>query len=196
VAGGLTVAVLGGLCTLLFGWGIWNAFVDMAVHARATIETGKIRFVGHIDPSGAARLLGAGPISGWVIQAAASLVAAAIVGWMWWPRPAECETCTEARMAALVSGTMVAMPFLLFYDLVMASVAAAWLVAAARRSAWLRGEQRMLALLMVVTLLAFPVAGAAHLAIGGIVAPVLLWSSVRRFRRMAQRVRIAVPQAI
>jgi alpha-1,2-mannosyltransferase len=195
-AAGLTVTVLAGVCTVLFGFGIWGAFVDMAVHARATIEAGKIRFVGHIDSSGAARLLGAGAQAGWAIQAAASLMAAAIVGWMWWPRARDVERCVEARMAALVAGTMVAMPFLLFYDLVMASVAAAWLVAAARRSAWLSGEQRMLAVLMVVTLLAFPIAGAVHVAIGGIVAPVLLWSSVRRFRATTQREQSPVPLAV
>jgi hypothetical protein len=77
---------------------------------------------------------------------------------------------------------MAAMPFLLFYDLVMGSVAAAWLVAAARRSVWLPGEQRLLGLLMIVALLAFPAAGVLHLAIGCLAAPLLLGAALRRFQ--------------
>jgi integral membrane sensor domain MASE1 len=85
-------------------------------------------------------------------------------------------------LAALIAGTMAAMPFLLFYDLVMGSVAAAWLVAAARQGGWLPKEQRVLVLLMIIALLAFPLAGILHLAIGCLAAPLLLWSALRRFQ--------------
>ncbi len=177
-----TVCGLAALSTLIFGPDIWHAFGDMALHARSTIESGKIKFVGHIDLGGAARLLGAGAAAGWSIQALESLMAAAMIGWMWWPRARGVTGSREARLAALVAGTMAAMPFLLFYDLVMGSVAAAWLVAAARRSVWLPGEQRLLGLLMIVALLAFPAAGVLHLAIGCLAAPLLLGAALRRFQ--------------
>jgi len=176
-----SVAGLVGLSLLVFGTRSWGGFIDMALHARGTIESGKIQFAGHIDPGGAARLLGAGPGTGWAIQAAASLAAAGIVGVVWWKRTRGAATGDEARMAALIAGTMVAMPFLLFYDLVMASVASAWLVGAARRQGWLPGEMPTLAVLMLLTLLAYPAAAAAHLALGCAVAPLLLWLSVRRW---------------
>jgi hypothetical protein len=181
----VTVCCLAALVTLLFGAGSWAAFLDMAVHARSTIESGRIKFAGHIDLGGAARLLGTGASAGWAIQGLESAAAAALVGWMWWPRPRGASVSREARMAALVAGTMAAMPFLLFYDLVMGSVAAAWLVAAARRNAWLPGEQRVLGLLMILALLAFPVAGTLHLAVGCLAAPLLLWSALRRFQATA-----------
>ncbi len=182
VSAGLTVCGLAALSTLIFGPDIWQAFYDMAQHARTAIESGTIKFAAHIDLGGAARLLGADAAAGWTIQAAESLAAAAIVGWMWWPRPEGAAISREARLAALIAGTMAAMPFLLFYDLVMGSVAAAWLVAAARQGGWLPKEQRVLVLLMIIALLAFPLAGILHLAIGCLAAPLLLWSALRRFQ--------------
>jgi hypothetical protein len=181
-AAALTVGGLVALSTLIFGTATWHAFGDMALHARATIESGRIKFAGHIDPGGAARLLGADAATGWTIQAAATLAASGLVGWMWWPRSAGLTVAAEARMAALVAGTMVAMPFLLFYDLVMASVAAAWLVRAARREGWLPGEQQILMLLMLMTFGAYASAWLLHVAIGSLVGPLLLWCALRRFR--------------
>jgi hypothetical protein len=176
----LTVCALVALSAALFGVSTWHGFFDMALHARDTIESGRISFAGHIDADGALRLLGLGAATGWAVQAMASLVAACAVGWMWWPRPDK-PVAEEVLFAALIAGTMIAMPFLLFYDLVMASVAAAWLVRAARRSHWLPGEQRVLAALMAAVLLAYPSAAMLHIALGGAVAPVLLWCAFRRF---------------
>ena len=180
----LSVAGLVSVSTIVFGTQTWRGFIDMALHARDTIESGKIQFAGHIDPGGAARLLGAGAGTGWAIQAAAGIASACIVGCIWWKRR-ERPDGYEVRMAVLIAGTMVAMPFLLFYDLVMASVAAAWLVAAARRLGWRPGEMRTLAWAMAITLLAFPAAGILHLAIGCAVAPLLLWLALRRWLRPA-----------
>ena len=180
--GVLAVAVLAGLTTLCFGVSVWHGFLAMALHARGTIESGKIQFAGHIDPGGAARLLGAGPSLGWAIQGAVSLCAACVVGWLWWTGDANDPVRREARMAALVAATLIAMPFLLFYDLVMASVAASWLAAAARRTGWLPKERGTLAVLMLIVLLAFPAAALMDLAVGCLVGPGLLWLAVRRAR--------------
>ena len=180
----VTVVALVALSAAVFGMATWHGFFDMALHARETIESGRISFAGHIDAGGAMRVLGLGPAVGWSVQALASLSAACITGWMWWKRPGQ-GVCEEALLAGLVAGTMIAMPFLLFYDLLMASIATAWLVRAARRSGWLPAEQPVLVLLAVVILLAFPSAAILHLAIGCIVAPALLWCALRRFRLTA-----------
>jgi alpha-1,2-mannosyltransferase len=182
----VTVCALVAFSAAVFGIAAWHGFFDMALHARDTIESGRISFAGHIDAGGAMRVLGLGAAAGWSVQALASLSAACIVGWMWWKRPGQ-SVCEEALLAGLVAGTMIAMPFLLFYDLLMASIAAAWLTRAARRSAWLPAEPLVLALLTVVILLAFPCAAILHLAIGCIVAPALLWCALRRLRLTARR---------
>jgi hypothetical protein len=153
----LSGAALCALSASLFGIGAWHAFLGMALHARDTIESGKIAFAGHIDPGGAARLLGLGAKAAWAIQVLCSLVA-----------------------IGAVAGTMLAMPFLLFYDLVMASIAACWLAAAARRAALRTGEIGACAVLYALVLLDFPAAELLRLAIGVLAAPILLVLAARR----------------
>ncbi len=177
----MSVLTLVALSAALFGVATWQGFLDMAMHARGTIESGRISFAGHIDAGGALRLLGFGATVGWAVQALASLSAACIVGWMWWKRLDDAAS-DEVLLAALIAGTMIAMPFLLFYDLVMASVAAAWLARAATRTGWLPRERLVLIVLMITVLLAFPFAAVLHLAVGCAVAPVLLWCAIRRSR--------------
>lgn len=174
VAAGLTALGLAGLSAALFGIKTWTGF------AHALSHSGQVQLVGHIDPGGAARLLGAGPEAAWAVQGMASLAAAGIVSWVWLRRPAEAASRAEARLAALVAGTLIAMPFLLFYDLVMASIAAAWIAAAARRQGWLPGEGRTLAVVFALALVDFPAAHLVHLAVGALVGPALLALSVRR----------------
>jgi hypothetical protein len=185
-AAALSVIALAGLTAICFGAATWEAFFHMALHARSTIESGKILFEGHVDPAGAVRLLGAGAGAGWAVQGVASLLAATCVAWAWWPAPARAhapaQDRNEWRYAALIAGTLIAMPFLLFYDLVMASVAAAWLVRAARRHGWLAGEAFLLAALVMIDLIAFPAAAILRLAVGAAVAPILLWMAFRRAR--------------
>ena len=82
--------------------------------------------------------------------------------------------------AALIAGTLVAMPFLLFYDLVMAATCAAWLARAARQDRWRPGESAALAGLGLLDLLAFPAASLARMAVGCLVSPALLLLALRR----------------
>jgi hypothetical protein len=172
----LTSILLCAAALAVFGVAAWRGFV----HALGF--SGLVALAGHIDPGGTARLLGAGDRLAWIIQGAASLAAAVIVGWIWLTGRDESPGHYEARMAALVSGTLIAMPFLLFYDLVMASVAAAWLAASAWRTAWRPGEGATLTALFFLVLLDFPAAAQLHLAIGCLVGPVLLCLSIRRIR--------------
>jgi hypothetical protein len=176
LAAGLTFLALCALSEAIFGIEAWRGFV----HALG--NSGQVALAGHIDPGGAARLLGASQPVAWGIQGLASLAAACAVGWVWIIGRGNAPGRYEVRMAALVSGTLIAMPFLLFYDLLMASVAAAWLAAAARRTAWLPGEAATLAMMFGLVLLDFPSANLLHLAIGCLVGPVLLALAVRRTR--------------
>jgi alpha-1,2-mannosyltransferase len=172
-------AALCAISAIVFGIDCWRGFFAMALHARNTIESGQIQFAGHIDPGGAARLLGLGAPAGWAIQAACSLAAAAVVAVIWrHRRPA--PGAAEAENAALVAGTLLAMPFLLFYDLVMGSIAACWLAAAARRTGWRGGEGAAFAIVYLMALLDFPSAELLRLAVGCLAAPLLLFLAARR----------------
>lgn len=177
-----SASLLGGLSVACFGVEAWRGFISMALHARQAIETG-IELSGHVDVGGAARLLGVAAGPSWAIQACISLAVACCVAWLWARVPAG-RACAPAQVelayAALVAGTVAAMPFVLFYDLVMASLAAAWLVRSMRRDGFLPGEAALMAVLMVLDLLAYAGAGLLHLAVGVAVAPALLWLAMRR----------------
>ena len=175
----LSVAALVSLSFAVFGEATWLAFLDMAAHSRGTIESGRVMFAGHVDPGGAARLLGLPASAGWTIQATISLVTAVMVGLIW--RRRSNQGCSqEVRSVALVAGTLVAMPFVLFYDLVMAGVAVAWLIRLARRSGFLAGEKTLLAAIFLLDLFAYAVARETPFALGCLVAPALLLLSIRR----------------
>ena len=194
LAGGHWRAILGaalsalGLCALsllVFGASTWAAFLTMAGHARGAIETG-IQLSGHVDLAGAARLAGAPAGWGWALQGAETLLAACCVAWSWSGRRASIARADPAAEAAanavLVAATLSAMPFVLFYDLVMASIAAAWLARAARHTGWRRSEPATLAAAWALSLLAFASAAILHIAIGVAVGPILLAAALSRLR--------------
>ncbi len=120
------LASAAGLCLLslaIFGWQTWRAFF-MAIAASHTVYvSGRIPFGGFVTPFGAARLLGFTPSASYALQAAATLAAAVLVAWVWRRNPP-----LPIRAASLVSATLVAVPLALFYDLVLAGVAGAWLL--------------------------------------------------------------------
>lgn len=91
--------------------------------SQAVYASGRIPFGGFVTPFGAAMLLGAkGTLAG-IVQAGATVAAAGFVAWVWrrgLPLP--------IRAASLVSATLVAVPLALFYDLVLAGIASAWLL--------------------------------------------------------------------
>ena len=190
----LSVATLCVLSMAWFGMVTWHAFLVMAQHARATIETG-IQLAGHVDTGGALRLLGTAAATSWAVQAAVSAIAAACVAWLWKRAATEpSDSCQAVANAGLIAGTLTAMPFVLFYDLVMAGVAAAWLARAARQDGWRPHEPAILAATMLVDLCAYPAAAILHLAIGALVPVALLSLALRRsathgpnpFRRLAK----------
>lgn len=114
------------LCLLslaLFGGETWHDFLIAAAGSRSVYASGRIPFGGFVTPFGGAMLLGATPIFAGLLQSAATAIAAGGVALVWrrnLPLP--------IRAASLISATLVAVPLALFYDLVLAGVAAAWLL--------------------------------------------------------------------
>lgn len=113
-----------GLASLgLFGAETWRDFLATAGASHAMYASGRILFAGMANTFGAARLLGAGVAPAYALQAAASLLAAWVVV-MVWRRPLSLPT----RAATLAAASLVAAPLALLYDLMLGTVAAAWLI--------------------------------------------------------------------
>ncbi len=175
----LSVLLLTATSAAWFGLATWRAFLAMAGNARSTVESG-IALAAHVDLAGAARLAGMQAGWSWMLQGVVGLCVAACVAWAWQPRRAAVRP--EAANAVLIAGTLTAMPFLLFYDLAVAGVAAAWLTRAARApsGAWLRGEPAGLLLCFSLSLLAYPAALLLGVDPGVAAAPALLILALRR----------------
>jgi hypothetical protein len=162
-----SAAALCGLSLTAFGWETWQGFLAAAAGTHATYASGRINFGGLITPFGGVLLAGGTPNAAYTAQAAATLGAGLLVGFVWrrgLPLP--------IRAATLAAATLVAVPVALIYDLMLAAVAAAWLV---RDPAGLAGWERVvLAALFVPSMLPPSLAEAWHIPAGPIAALALL----------------------
>jgi hypothetical protein len=178
-AAAATVIAIVAATTVLFGSGIWAAYLhSFGRELGSAINSGQVLLAGRVDPTGAAQQLGL-PIGAAHIAWAMSLVGAACCVALVWHRGGH-----ETRNAVLASCVVLAAPFALFYDLIMCSLAACWLVRAGRRSGFLPGEPQILAGLCLINLLAAPLlVKAVHFPFGALAAPALLGLAMRRWRR-------------
>jgi hypothetical protein len=179
----VTVAVALAATTALFGVRIWRAYLETFTHdLSGPINGGRVLLAARVDPTGAAQELGlslTGAHAIWLVCVACALLCV----WVSWrPAAGGRAQSQEVRGAVLATCAILAAPFALFYDLVLCSLAAAWLARAARRDGWLRGEALALTLLTLVSVLAAnPVVQATGLPFGSLMAPALLGFSIRRY---------------
>ncbi len=159
-----------------FGAGAWRGYLNMVLHLHETVEGRDIKFFGHVDGYGMARLAGLDQGAAQLVQLGVGCIALVVVAALWWRR----STPAEARYAALASGVLMVTPFALFYDLLMTAVAGAWLVRAGRRDGFLPGEKEGLAAAFLIDLASYPVAKGTGIALGALVAPLVLGLAARR----------------
>jgi len=119
-----TTLVLAGASLALFGTATWEAFF----HALATsggVYAGHAIFLGGLTSSyGALLALGAGWPAALAVQAGVTVLAAAVVACVWRRSAA---MALPVRAAVLLAATPVAVPVLMFYDLMLVFVALVWL---------------------------------------------------------------------
>ena len=155
------------LCLLslgLFGWETWRDFVTAAADSPSVYQSGRVAFSGFISSFGAVLLLGGSTAAAYAAQATASLAAAVLVAYVWWKRPP-----LPIRAATLASATLVAAPVALFYDLMLAAVAAAWLLRASARHSLGDWQKVALAALLLLTLNTRSFSEDLHLPVGALV---------------------------
>ena len=184
-AGFLSAAALCGLSLLLFGWETWHGFLIAGSASHATYESGRVTFGGFVSPFGATMLLGGSSVSAWAAQAAATLAAALLVAVVWW------RGCRlPIRAAVLAAATLVAIPVVLIYDLMLAAIAAAWLIRDKEEPApW---ERALLAALFVLCLDPRGLAELSRIPIAPLVAMgVVTLAAVHALRAAAPRGRVS-----
>ena len=112
----------------------------------------------------------------YAVQAGATVTAGLLVGFLW-----RGNRSLPIRAATLAAATLVAIPVVLIYDLMLAAIAAAWLIRDdSRLPAW---EKTVLAGLFVLSLDPRSIAEAWHLPIAPLVASAMLaLAAVHAFR--------------
>jgi alpha-1,2-mannosyltransferase len=122
-AAGGSAAALCALSLIAFGPETWHAFLASGAGSFATYASGRINFGGFVSPFGAVLLAGGSPHAAYVVQAMVALGATLLVAVLW-----RRALPLELRAASLAAATLVAIPVVLIYDLMLAVVASAWLV--------------------------------------------------------------------
>lgn len=179
-AAAATVAALALGSAGLFGWETWQAYLGVAADSHATYELGRINLAGMISPFAAARLLGFDVGIAYAIQGVATLAAAVLVALVW-----RRDQSLELRGASLAAATLIAVPVVLLYDFMLAAVAAAFLVRAARRTGFLPWEKAALVLVFVLPLLTLGVGQGWHVPVGPLASLLLLAMTLARVKRVA-----------
>jgi hypothetical protein len=165
----VTVAAVTGLSAGMFGIDTWRDYLAALAESPMVYETGRVNLAGFITPYGAARLLGAGAVAARWLQGAVSSVVVIAIGWIWRRDPGP-----AVRSAALASGILLSVPVAIVYDLLLLTVAIAWLVRAGRSTGFLAWEKLVLFGCFVVPLLSRHFGEATHIPLGPLAPAALL----------------------
>jgi alpha-1,2-mannosyltransferase len=171
IAAAITMIIFFGLSITLFGWETWQAYLR-AFFGSATTYDFEIEYsniFASISPFAASRLLGLSIAHARIVQFAASILAVVLVGWVWSTN----ATCAS-RGAVLAAGTLIAVPYALTYDSMIAAIAGAWLVRAGRDSGFLRWESPLLVTIYLMPLFAFQAGLVLHVPLAPFACVVLV----------------------
>jgi alpha-1,2-mannosyltransferase len=152
------------LCLLslgVFGWETWRDYLAAAAASPSIYQSGRISFSGFVNPFGGVLLLGGTPTMAYTAQTATILAAGLVVGYVWHARLA-----LPLRAAVLAAAALAAAPVVLFYDLMLAAIAALWLLRPGGSSRLAEWEKIALAALFLLTLNPRSVSDMTHLPIG------------------------------
>lgn len=173
-AAAVTVAVLIITSLFLFGPQTWLAFLHNAPLNALLMEHGTNFW--HRMPTvfAAARLEGLNITAAYVIQSISAIVACVVTIWAW-----RSDAALERKGAVLILATFLATPYAWDYDLVVLTLAVAWLTAGAVRRGFQPWEKIAMAATIACPLILSPVGTATHIQIGPLVIGWLLWLAAR-----------------
>ena len=161
-AAAVTVAAAVVVTLSLWGWPVWQAFLDSITLTRSVVfEPGNTGFEKFQSAFAWMRLWGA-PLS--VAYGMQALVTGAVLIaclWIW-----RGSASFRLMAAALLTGTLLSSPYVLDYDFIVLGMALAFLVAHGLECGFRPWEQTLLALAWIAPVAARPLAGATYLPIG------------------------------
>ncbi|MDO9562785.1 MAG: DUF2029 domain-containing protein, partial [Bradyrhizobium sp.] len=170
------VAVLVAVSVATLGGGIWHAFADSMSFTRVVVlEQGDTGWEKIQSVFSAARMWGAGIPLAYAAQIALALTLATSLAWLWGS-----DAAFELKASALASGSLLATPYVLDYDLVVLSVAITYLARHGLRRGFEPFEISLLAAAWLVPLLSRGVAGVSGIPLGLAVLLLIFAYTLRR----------------
>jgi hypothetical protein len=168
-------ALLAGATLAIWGWPVWQAFLDsLPLTRQIVIEQGETGWHKIQSPFAWVRMWGGALPFAYAVQAVATLVALGAVVWL--TRAAR----PNLRNAAVCAAAMLSTPYVLDYDLVVLGLGAAFLAADAIERGWLPWEKSLLALCWLAPLVSRTLAETALIPLGQASIGILLALAVRR----------------
>jgi hypothetical protein len=175
-AAAATVSALGSASFLAFGWTAWAAFFADMPHVRELLDSGWLPWGMMPSVYACALSLGAPDAVASALQGLVAAAAAACV-WFAWRRPA---APFEARAATLVIASLLAFPYVFYYDLTWAGLALAWLARDGMRRGFFQGEREVLLIAFLCPIAILPIYFLTGVQIGFVIMLALLAIATRR----------------
>jgi hypothetical protein len=193
-AAALTAMTLLALSTLAFGTGIWHAFADSTTFTQAVVlEAGGTGWQKIQSIFSAVRMWGGSVPLAYAAQIALAVMLAATLAWLW-----RSDAAFELKAAALAVASLLATPYVLDYDLVVLSLAIAYLARLGLASGFRDFEISILAAAWIVPLLSRGLAQITGIPLGLLVLLSLYGLIMRRIlqdRGLAQFAAPSIAQA-
>ena len=183
-----TVAALLAVSFVALGGGVWHAFADsMNFTQTVVLEQGGTGWEKIQSVFSAVRMWGAGVHTAYAVQIALALMLAASLAWLW-----QSDAAFELKASALATGSLLATPYVLDYDLVVLAVAIAFFARHGLSRGFRDYEISLLAAAWIVPLLSRGIAGVTGIPLGLLVSLTFYVFIVRR----AVRDRAGAPAGI
>jgi hypothetical protein len=185
LAGGYWRCIASGVVTLIlltfvtlaaFGPEVWSSFfASLNLTKTVVLEQGGVGFEKMQSLFAAARLLGASVGEAYLLQSLLLFALVAALAWLW-------HSGTDVRLkgAALLTGTLLAPPYVLDYDMVLLGPALAFTVAYGCEKGFHSFEKTLFACIWISPLLARPLATAAHIPIGALLMALFFFAILHR----------------
>jgi hypothetical protein len=188
-----TVALLVGLSIAVFGLPVWHAYVQSVIASAglSDFEIEHINIFASISPYAAARLSGLPNGQARILQFVATTFCVLLVASVWGTRAS-----LAVRSAVLAAATVVAVPYGLLYDLMLAAIGGAWLIRMGRADGFGTWEMPALAAVYVLPLFAFQAGLMLHLPLAPLAGcGLLLVAGARAWRERGMSVVAATRDA-
>jgi len=175
-AAAATVAALAAISFVTLGSSVWHAFADsMTFTQTVVLEQGDTGWEKIQSVFSAARMWGAGVPTAYAIQIALGLTLAASLAWLW-----QSDAAFDLKAAALATGSLLATPYVLDYDLVVLAVAIAFFARHGLSRGFRCFEISLLAAAWIVPLLSRVIAGVTGIPLGLLVVLALYVFTLQR----------------